>query len=152
MLKKFRFYMCSIGAVCILLFGITAFSAPICPVPVEFTQPNGDVITVTGYGDEFFSWQEDENGNIIAYDEESRSYKFAEIKDNEIIPTSQEVKKNTTFRLFSTNIFSHKIQREDVIPLWESAERVNYSQNVGDDSVQLFSVDDKTEEKNFLQF
>lgn len=145
MLKNFRFYMSSIGTIFVILFGATVFAAPICPVPVEVTQPNGDVITVTSYGDEFFSWQEDENGNIIAYDEESRSYKYAEIRDGKIVPTSQEVKGNITFQLCSNEIFSHKIQREDIVPLWESAERIDYSKLDKDNGIQLMSAD-KTQE------
>lgn len=136
MLKKFIFCMCSIGIISILFFGATVFAAPICPVPVEFTQPNGDVITVTSYGDEFFSWQEDENGNIITYDEESNSYKYAEIKDGKIISTPHIV---GGISLFSA--FSHKIQREDIIPLWENAERIDYSQPTRNNGVQLFSAD-----------
>lgn len=142
MLKKFKFYMSSIGIISILLLGATAFAAPICPVPVEFTQPNGDVITVTSYGDEFFSWQEDENGNIITYDEDSNSYKYAEIKDNEIISTQQIV---GGISLFSA--FSHKIQREDIEPLWENAERIDYSKSDANNGIQLMSVDDETVDK-----
>lgn len=144
MLKKFIFCMCSIGIISILFFGATVFAAPICPVPVEFTQPNGDVITVTSYGDEFFSWQEDENGNIITYDEESNSYKYAEIKDGKIISTPHIV---GGISLFSA--FSHKIQREDIEPLWENAERVDYSKS-GNDGIQLMSADDKMSGKQPL--
>lgn len=109
-------------------------------MPVEFTQPNGDVITVTSYGDEFFSWQEDENGNIITYDEESNSYKYAEIKDNKIISTSHIV---GGISLFSA--FSHKIQREDIEPLWESAERIDYSKPMEDNEIQLMSANETQE-------
>lgn len=139
MLKKFRFYMSSIGTIVILLLGITVSAAPACPMPFEFTQPNGDIITITGYGDEFFSWQEDENGNIITYDEESNSYKYADIKDNEIVPTSQNVGEISLFSLFS-----HKIQRADIEPLWENAERVDYSKPAENDSIQLMSADNET--------
>ena len=142
MLKDFRFYVCSIGAIFILMFGCTTYAAPICPVPVEFTQPNGDVITVISYGDEFFSWQEDENGNIVAYDEESHSYKYAEIKENKIVTTPQNVKKNTTFKIFSNELFQHKIQREDIISLWENAERIDYSKTDENNKIQLMSTDE----------
>ena len=140
MLKKFKFFMSSIVIIFVLLLGSNVFAAPICPVPVEFTQPNGDVITVTSYGDEFFSWQEDENGNIITYDEESNSYKYAEIKDNKIISTSHIV---GGISLFSA--FSHKIQREDIEPLWESAERIDYSKPMEDNEIQLMSANETQE-------
>ncbi|MCH5209614.1 MAG: hypothetical protein J1F01_01485 [Oscillospiraceae bacterium] len=145
MLRKVSFLVCSIMSVIIFsaLICAAAYAAPICPVPVEVIQPNGDVITVTTYGDEFFSWKEDESGNIIVYDEESNSYKYAKIKDGEIVPTSQDVEQNTAFRLFSNEIFSHKIQREDIMPLWENAERIDYSQPTENDVVQLMSVDDE---------
>ncbi len=136
--------------VILLLCCVSVFAAPICPVPVEFTQPNGDIITVTSYGDEFFSWQEDENGNIIAYDEESHSYKYAEIEDGKIVSTSQNVKKNTTFKIFSNELFQHKIQREDIIPLWENAERIDYSKPIEDNEIQLMSANETQETENLF--
>ncbi|MDO5399219.1 MAG: hypothetical protein Q4G33_14980 [bacterium] len=142
MLKKFRFIIFSIGTVFVLMLSSTAFAAPICPVPVEFTQPNGNVITVTTYGDEFFNWSEDENGNVIAYDGASGSYRYAEIKDGEIIPSSQIVGDISSFgkaSLFS--LFSNKIQREDIMSIWENTERADYSKPVENDSIQLMLAD-----------
>lgn len=136
MLKKFKACMGCIAALFVLMIG-AALAAPVCPVPNEFTQPNGDIITVTSYGDEFFSWQEDGDGNIIAYDEESRGYKYAEIKDGKIAPTSQTVGE---ISLFSG--FSHKIQRKDIMPLWENAERIDYSNPADNNGIQLMSTDD----------
>ncbi len=144
MLKKFKACMGCIAALFVLMIG-SALAAPVCPVPNEFTQPNGDIITVTSYGDEFFSWQEDGDGNIIAYDEESGGYKYAEIKDGKIAPTSQ-----TVGEIFLFSGFSHKIQRKDILPLWENAERIDYSQSTANDNVQFFSADDKTDNKKPL--
>lgn len=150
MFRKIKFYIAVIFVISILSICVTSFAAPIYPAPVEFTQPNGDVITVTPYGDEFFSWKEDENGNVITYDEESNSYKYAEIKDNEIVPTSQTVGELSLF-----SIFSHKIQREDIMPLWENAERIDYSKPNDSDGIQLMSLEEMQETdgiKNFLPF
>lgn len=143
MLKKIKFYITVIFSISILSICVTSFAAPICPVPVEFMQPSGDVITVTEYGDEFFQWSEDENGNVIAYDEESESYKYAEIKDGKIVPASQNVDEISLF-----SVFSHKIQREDIMPLWENAERIDYSKPNDSDGIQLMSSDEtqKTDE------
>ena len=140
MFRKIKFYIAVIFVISILSICVTSFAAPIYPAPVEFTQPNGDVITVTPYGDEFFSWKEDENGNVITYDEESNSYKYAEIKDNEIVPTSQTVGELSLF-----SIFSHKIQREDIMPLWENAERIDYSKPNDSDGIQLMSLEEMQE-------
>ncbi len=117
---------------------LTVSAAPICPMPQDFTQPDGSVISLTTYGDEFFSWKEDKNGNIIAYDEKTGSYKYAEIKGEQIVPGPQTVGASSLL-----SIFSHKIKREDIMPLWENAERIDYSKSAGNDNIQLMGADEE---------
>ncbi len=145
MLKKIKFCIAGIFAVCLFSAGNTAFAAPICPVPTEVTQPDGSVITVTAYGDEFFSWREDENGNVIVYDEETDSYKYAEIEDGKLVPTSEMV--GDTSLLRST---PKRLQREDVIPLWENAERVDYIQPSDNSGIALMSAGVEPEQEKPL--
>lgn len=111
-----------IFAACLLTMGNIASAAPVCPVPREVTQPDGTVITVTSYGDEFFCWHEDEGGNVIAYDKGTGSYRYAEIEGDALQPTGQVVGASS-LRSRSTG----KLQREDILPLWENAERADYS-------------------------
>lgn len=143
-MKKMKYCIAAIFAVLLLTAGNKALAAPICPVPQDFTQPDGSVITVTAYGDEFFSWREDENGNIIAYDVATDSYKYAEIKDGKLVPTFDMVGKSSR-----TRRGAKKLQREDILPLWENAERFDYSQK-NDDGIQPISESTDTVPKKLL--
>lgn len=143
-MKKMKYCIAAIFAVLLLTAGNKALAAPICPVPQDFTQPDGNVITVTAYGDEFFSWREDENGNIIAYDVATDSYKYAEIKDGKLVPTFDMVGKSSR-----TRRGAKKLQREDILPLWENAERFDYSQK-NDDGIQPISESTDTVPKKLL--
>ena len=60
----------------------TTLAAPINPEPVFFTQPNGERIQVTTYGDEFLSWTENENGFLIVFCEDTNGYYYAVWTDN----------------------------------------------------------------------
>lgn len=143
-MKKTKYCIAALFAVLLLAAGNKAHAAPICPVPREVTQPDGAKITVTTYGDEFFSWSEDENGDIIAYDEESGSYRYAAIEDGRLKPTSQLVGKTAMLRHSA-----RKLQRDDILPLWENAERFDYSQK-NDDGIQPLSESTDTVPKKLL--
>lgn len=145
-MKKMKYCIAAIFAVLLLTAGNKALAAPICPVPLNFTQPDGSVITVTAYGDEFFSWSEDENGNVITYDEVTDSYKYAEIKNGKLVPAFDMA--GTTSQLRRS---TKKLRREDVMPLWENADRVDYSQK-DDDRIQPLSENTDTTPKKLLTF
>jgi hypothetical protein len=58
---------------------------------MEREQADGTVITIMLRGDEFFFWIIDENGYLIAYNEESRNYYYAVIEGGRIVPGTQIV-------------------------------------------------------------
>ena len=82
----------------VLLLTGSVLAVPANPFPREVTQADGTVITIFGRGDEFFNWAEDEDGYIIAYDDESNNWCYALIDDAVIIPGSQVVGKNEKVR------------------------------------------------------
>lgn len=135
MKKRMKFCIAVLFAICLLSVGGRALAAPICPVPREVTQPDGTQITVTTYGDEFFSWSEDENGNVVAYDEATDSYRYAKIEDGQLVPSSEKAG-DTSLRRATAK----KLQREDILPLWENADRIDYSQS-REDTIQLASAE-----------
>ncbi|MDR0221528.1 MAG: M6 family metalloprotease domain-containing protein, partial [Lachnospiraceae bacterium] len=67
-------------------FGLRATAAPANPFPVEVEQADGSVITVRGFGDEFFHWTEADDGYVVAFDIASQNWCYAYIYDNEILP------------------------------------------------------------------
>ena len=144
-MKKLKFCIAMAFTVYLLSAGNMVFAAPICPIPYEVTQPNGAVITVTSYGDEFFSWTEDEYGNVVVYDEETDSYRYAKIEDGKLTPTPELVGGASLFRSAV-----NKLQREDILPLWENAERIDYSQTTVDDGIALMSASEEPAQKKTL--
>jgi M6 family metalloprotease-like protein len=77
----------------LLLFaGRNVFAVPAIPVPVEVTQPDGSVLTIRLYGDEFFGYATTEDGFLISQNAESE-WKFAQIdNDNNIVATEKTAK------------------------------------------------------------
>ena len=100
-------------------FATNALAAPKNPFPQTVTQADGTEITITEHGDEFFSWAEDENGNVIAYDEGSENWAYAEITKDEIVPSDETVGKEKWWKIFG----KRKTQRKDLEPLFEKVDR-----------------------------
>jgi M6 family metalloprotease-like protein len=74
-----------------LPFHHEVFAVPSNPFPQPYMQANGNEITIVGRGDEFFSWVEDGNGYVIAYDDNSGNWCYAYVSgDNRVLP-GQEV-------------------------------------------------------------
>lgn len=144
-MKKMKYCIAAIFAVLLLTAGNKALAAPICPVPQDFTQPDGSIITVTAYGDEFFSWREDENGNVITYDEATDSYKYAEIKNGKLVSASEIAGTKSQMRRSAK-----WLQREDVMPLWENTERIDYTQPSNKNDIALLSATGEQEQKKPL--
>jgi len=70
---------------------ITAFAVPAYPFPVQTEQADGSSITVQLRGDEWFSWAEDQNGYVIAFDNESMNWRYASIDSGSIVPNGEVV-------------------------------------------------------------
>lgn len=74
------------AALLLLSAGVSAGALEANPFPTELTQADGRVITALGRGDEFFHWTEDEDGYVIAFDEDSGNWCYAELEDGGIVP------------------------------------------------------------------
>ena len=77
----------------ILLFAMSAsatvFAVTACPDPIPFTQPNGTLILVYAFGDEFLAWTEDALGNLIVFDQDQGGYCFAAWTDDGPLSTGE---------------------------------------------------------------
>lgn len=80
------------------------YAAPANPSPQELCQADGTVFTGYARGDEFFSWFEDENENIIAYDTQSGNWCYAYVQDNMPLPGPEIVGATNRTRLNFTII------------------------------------------------
>ncbi|MCL2456883.1 MAG: discoidin domain-containing protein, partial [Defluviitaleaceae bacterium] len=68
-----------------IFFAINANAAPHDDTPFFHEQSNGTTITVRKFGDEFFHWYEDANGNILAWDSDSQNYFHAAIENERVV-------------------------------------------------------------------
>jgi M6 family metalloprotease-like protein len=106
------------------VFSITAYAAPSNLLPRQVVQTDGTVITVTNCGDEYFSWTEDSDGYVIAYNTEDENWYYAEIAEEQIKPGFEIAGNGLTLG----RTLTEKITREDLTPLIDKAERLDYSQ------------------------
>ena len=72
-----------------------AFSAPAFKGEMKFKQEDNSTFTGELKGDEWFSWVEDKDGNIIKYNFESKDYEYAQIAINngvaDLVPSGSKV-------------------------------------------------------------
>ncbi len=83
----------------LLLSGATAqsYAAPAYSRPVQYTQPDGSLLTITSYGDEHFSYSTTEDGYVIFLNDD-RYYVYAERDNNGDLVPSKVVARNTAKR------------------------------------------------------
>jgi len=72
---------------------MTVYAVPAAPYARSAEQADGTIIIIRVFGDERFSWYEDKDNYVIAYDEESRNWCYAFIDGNRIVPGPQIVGK-----------------------------------------------------------
>jgi len=76
-----RFAKICIVTFAILLFSLAFFNlaqaAPAMPEPVPFRQADGTYVMVQAMGDEFFNWQECEEGYVIAFGHDTQNWYYA---------------------------------------------------------------------------
>lgn len=80
---------------CVALYIVPCFGAPLEGYESEFTQPDGTVIKVKLYGDEFYAWTETVDGYTIVYDPQTKTYCYAGLTPdgNEFTSTGEQVGK-----------------------------------------------------------
>lgn len=72
-----------------------AYSVPAFKGPIKFKQNDGSAFVGKLKGDEWFSWVEDKQGDIIKYNKESKNYEYGMIKEIngtlDLVPSSIKV-------------------------------------------------------------
>ena len=102
-----------------LLTKFNIHANPSNPFPQEITQADGQtVITLAGRGDEFFSWVEDENGYVVAFDEFSGDWHYAYLEDGQILPGGEIVMPDE----FDPSDRPDRITVEDLKPLIDEVD------------------------------
>ena len=55
---------------------LNVIAGPACPKPFQVIQPNGDTIWVSLHGDEYASWYETKNGDIIDIEPNTQNFYY----------------------------------------------------------------------------
>ena len=110
-----------IGLLVLLSAGLAAQAAPACPDPFEVRQADGLAITIVNCGDEFFNWQEDVAGNVVAFDEGSANWCYAAIAGEEIVPGPEAIGMARPAGVAYAPV--RKINRIDIAPLLQNVNR-----------------------------
>ena len=110
-----------------------AWGVPAFPGLVELTQPDGSTFKGTQKGDEWFSWIETEDGNIVLRHRENYQFEYARIKLVEgskvLAPSGIKVMEQQTDRTGKKGISSTSnqdipiIQKEDLYEMWNQARQ-----------------------------
>ncbi len=125
-MNRIRFYIAFMMLVVALTaaLGVTVYAVPANPFPTEVSQSDGSVITITGYGDEFFNWTEDDSGYVVTYDDRSKDWRYAYISNGKLVPGSETAGKQDNGNVRSIADQSGiRIAREDLTPLIAGADR-----------------------------
>lgn len=102
----------------VMTFG---FSVPAYEGEIEFRQQDGMTFKGKLKGDEWFSWIEDKNKNIIKYNKHSKNYEYAkliEIKGvTELLPSGIKVIKDINHAPGSSR--SMQIDKKTLMKIWK---------------------------------
>ena len=69
-----------------LFYVVYAGAIPASPIPFNYTQPDGTIITLHMVGDEYYHWKETDDNQVVVLSENGY-YEYATIHNNEIIPS-----------------------------------------------------------------
>ena len=121
-MRKRRIVTCILGAAMAATIALASptdtYAVPANPFPFVFQQADDSEITLNFRGDEFFAWWEDENGFIVAFDEQSGNWRYAYVVEGAILPTGQIVG-----RFDGGSAEFARIERDALLPLITNAWR-----------------------------
>ncbi len=103
----------------ILTLFVNVYATPASPQPFDAIQSDGTAIKIKGYGDEYFNWYEDMQGNVVEYNFKSSDWCYAYISEGKLLPTSVPV--NSKLKVKS-------LERKDLTPLIENIDRSSLEQ------------------------
>jgi len=106
-------YLLVLSLIILPLLGAPAFQGK-----RTFAQPDGSLITYKNRGDEHLHWSESEDGEVIIYNEMTKQFEYAEIKDEMLQPSGKRYKKvdssSKRSRSDMANKHLHKDQLHDL--------------------------------------
>ncbi len=99
------------------------YSAPARGGIREFTQADGSTFKAIAKGNHHLNWIESENGEILKYNQKTKNYEIAEIKNENLLPSGQKYitpHSNYTQQSRSKNI--KRVDKNIVRELWRKRQ------------------------------
>ena len=99
------------------------YSAPARGGIREFTQADGSTFKASAKGNQHLNWIESEDGEILKYNQKTKNYEIAEIKNENLSPSGQKYinpDANDTQRSQSLNI--KRVDKNKVYELWRKRQ------------------------------
>jgi len=124
--KKLQMFLVSLLVIVTIvgLREISALAAPADPTPRKVEQADGSVISVKVQGDEFLQWHETLNGDVIAYNEETKNWHYAYISDEQLLPGDEVVGMSS----FIPGLRGARITVDDMDSLFENVQNSKIEQ------------------------
>ena len=109
-----------------LLCVVYALAVPASPIPFNYTQPDGSIITLCMAGDEYCNWEETTDNQVVILSRNGY-YEYATIHNNEVVPSGVKVS-NIVDSLQSRRMGKTIADREQIVNLMmrKRAEVVAY--------------------------
>jgi len=124
-----------IAMLCLIASPATVFAVQANSDPFPFTQPDGTLISVRQFGDEFLHWAEDNNGNLIIYDFDLKGYCNAYWTDDGAVSTGVLVGAGTSAVMFRAAGLGHVIPQK-VLEKAEETRAIN-TEGLDDDEILI---------------
>jgi len=104
-------------------------SGPAYDGDIEFEQRDGSTFTGNLKGDEWFSWIEDKDKNIIIYNEKSENYEYAIFgelnKKLQLLPSGKKVKNVKILSDINSKSIIPKIDKDKLFMIWKREREDN---------------------------
>lgn len=107
-----------------LFFPLILFAAPAMNKKTTFKNADGSTFTGKLNGDEYFSWIESDEGELVLYNKALKQYEYANIQninnELELKLSGKKVSKNKVFRsVFSSTNKTSLLKRKDIAIIWK---------------------------------
>ncbi len=104
-----------------ILLASQLFSAPALDKMRKFTNADGSTFMAKGQGNQHLNWIKTQDGEILKYNKESRSFEYAVIKENALRASGVKYEQNDSKRARSIGRVS-KLKESNLSKLYESKQ------------------------------
>ncbi|MEA2099068.1 MAG: hypothetical protein U9P72_02960 [Campylobacterota bacterium] len=111
----------------LLLFLLTfsyLYSAPAFSILRDFKQADGTAFKAQAQGNQHLNWIETQDGEILKYNNKSKNFEYANIKNSTLRASGVRFEKNNSKRLRSINRIN-KIDKKELYQLWAKKRKEN---------------------------